>query len=249
MIAAKNHKHGANNPYSQMQKNREVADVLKSPKVGELLTVLQCCPSADGASAAVICDEATMKKLKRENEAVEVMAIELGSDTEKAFTNVFELIGYSLVKRTAQKAFKKAGIKPSDINCIELHDCFSVMEMLTYEAVGLCEEGKGHEFARKGDNSYGGKVVVNHSGGLHAKGHPIGATGIAQVVELVWQLRGIAGKRQVPNCKYAMQHNVGLGSACVVGIYKKYNDQKSSGIEDVKQLEKLEGNKQPVAKL
>jgi len=131
-------------------------------------------------------------------------------------------------------------VSASEINCVELHDCFSVNELLTYEALGLCEEGKGHEFALKGDNTYGGRCVVNPSGGLHAKGHPLGATGIAQLAELVWQLRGIAGKRQVPNCRYALQHNLGLGGACVVGIYKKHNENKSGGTEDLKEIEALE---------
>ena len=167
------------------------------------------------------------------------MAIELETDTPRSFNNPIELVGFDMSKRAATKAYKNAGVKPSEINCVELHDCFSVMELLTYETLGLCEEGKGHEYARKGYNTYGGKCVVNPSGGLHAKGHPLGATGLAQVAELVWQLRGIAGKRQVDNCKYALQHNVGLGGACVVAIYKKYNDQKSGGTEDLKELEAL----------
>lgn len=119
---------------------------------------------------------------------------------------------------------------------VELHDCFSANELVTYEALGLCEEGKAAEFIDRGDNTYGGRVVVNPSGGLISKGHPLGATGFAQCAELCWQLRGIAGKRQVPNLKYALQHNLGLGGACVVAIYKKYNGQKSRGTSELSEI-------------
>lgn len=131
-------------------------------------------------------------------------------------------------------------MKPSDVGVVELHDCFSANELVTYEALGLCEEGKAGEFIDRGDNTYGGKVVVNPSGGLISKGHPLGATGFAQCAELCWQLRGIAAKRQVPNLKYALQHNLGLGGACVVGVYKKYNSAKSAGTSELSEIEALE---------
>lgn len=136
-------------------------------------------------------------------------------------------------------------MKPTDIGVVELHDCFSANELVTYEALQLCEEGKAGEFIDSGNNTYGGKVVVNPSGGLISKGHPLGATGFAQCAELCWQLRGIASKRQVPNLKYALQHNLGLGGACVVAIYKKYNDQKSRGTSELSEIEALEAQVKP----
>lgn len=175
--------------------------------------------------------------------------MELTTDSPKMFESAREVIGYSMAKECARKAFEKAGIKPSDVGVVELHDCFSANELVTYEALGLCEEGKAGEFIDKGDNTYGGRVVVNPSGGLTSKGHPLGATGFAQAAELSWQLRGIASKRQVPNLKYALQHNLGLGGACVVAIYKKYNDQKSRGTSDLKEIEALEAKTQPQPKL
>ena len=136
-------------------------------------------------------------------------------------------------------------MKPSEIGVVELHDCFSANELVTYEALQLCEEGKAGEFIDSGNNTYGGKVVVNPSGGLISKGHPLGATGFAQCAELCWQLRGIASKRQVPNLKYALQHNLGLGGACVVANYKKYNDKKSSGTSELSEIEALEAQVKP----
>jgi len=130
------------------------------------------------------------------------------------------LVGYDMTKRAAQKAYAKAGIKPSDIQVVELHDCFSANELITYEALGLCDEGKAGEFVERGDNTYGGKYVVNPSGGLISKGHPLGATGLAQCAELCWQLRNQADKRQVKGARIGLQHNIGLGGACVVGIYR-----------------------------
>jgi len=132
---------------------------------------------------------------------------------------------------------------------VELHDCFSANELITYEALGLCKEGEAGKWIDAGKNTYGGQVVVNPSGGLISKGHPLGATGLAQCAELNWQLRGIAGKRQVSNPTYALQHNLGLGGACVVAIYKKYRPGVSKGTSDPVELEKLEKAEQPTAKL
>ena len=138
-----------------------------------------------------------------------------------------------MTKRAAELAFAKAGCRPSDVQVVELHDCFSANELITYEALGLCPEGKAGEFIDRGDNTYGGKFVVNPSGGLISKGHPLGATGLAQCAELCWQLRGIADDRQVHGAKIALQHNIGLGGAAVVGIYKvgfpNYQKREGSG--------------------
>ena len=239
-VAAKNHKHSLNNPYSQFQDGHSTEAVLKSPKIYGVLTKLQCCPTSDGAGAAIVCDEATLIKLRRENEAVEIVAMEMTTDVPSVYNNCREIVGSSMTKQSVKQALSKAGITAKDVGVVELHDCFSANELITYEALGLCEEGKAGEFIDKGDNTYGGKVVVNPSGGLTSKGHPLGATGFAQCAELCWQLRGIAGKRQVSGLKYALQHNLGLGGACVVGVYKKYNNEKSAGTSELKELEAME---------
>jgi len=144
------------------------------------------------------------------------------TDSPKGFGgSSIELVGADMTRKAAANAYKKAGISAKDVQVIELHDCFSANELITYEALGLCGEGQAGKFIDAGDNTYGGKYVVNPSGGLISKGHPLGATGLAQCCELTWQLRGWCGKRQVPNVKYALQHNLGLGGAAVVTIYKK----------------------------
>lgn len=131
-----------------------------------------------------------------------------------------KVVGYDMTKLAADKLFAKSPYKPADVDVVELHDCFSANELITYEALGLCQPGKAGELIDNGDNTYGGKYVINPSGGLISKGHPLGATGLAQCSELCWQLRGQADKRQVPNCKLALQHNIGLGGAVVVGLYR-----------------------------
>jgi sterol carrier protein 2 len=255
-VAAKNHKHSLNNPYSQFQKGYTLEQILDSPKITPILTKLQCCPTSDGAGAAILCNEAKVKEWKLEDQAVEILDMELTTDTPKMYANNRELVGYNMAKDAADKgifvaytAFKKTGLKPEQIGVIELHDCFSANELLTYEALGLCKEGEAGKWIDAGKNTYGGQVVVNPSGGLISKGHPLGATGLAQCAELNWQLRGIADKRQVPNLTYALQHNLGLGGACVVAIYKKYRPGVSKGTSDPTVLEKLEKAEQPAAKL
>lgn len=131
-----------------------------------------------------------------------------------------KVIGYDMTKTAANKLFAKTNYTPQDVQVVELHDCFSANELVTYEALGLCAPGKAGELIDRGDNTYGGKYVINPSGGLISKGHPLGATGLAQCSELCWQLRGEADKRQVKNVKLALQHNVGLGGAVVVGLYR-----------------------------
>lgn len=147
--------------------------------------------------------------------------MEMASDPPSSFSeqSAIKLVGFDMTKNAADQAFKAAGIGPSDVQVVELHDCFSANELITYEALGLCPIGKAGEFIDSGNNTYGGKYVVNPSGGLLSKGHPLGATGLAQCSELVWQVRGQAEARQVPNVKYALQQNIGLGGAAVVAIY------------------------------
>jgi len=222
-IAEKNHRHSALNPYSQFRDVYSLDDVLKSRPVFEPLTLLQCCPTSDGAAAAVVCSEDFVKKHNLQSKAVEVLALEMATDLPSTFTegSCIKIAGYDMTKTAAEKAYKKSQVKPKDVQVIELHDCFSANELITYEALGLCNEGEAGKLIDRGDVTYGGKYVINPSGGLISKGHPLGATGLAQCAELNWQLRGMCGKRQVPGAKIALQHNIGLGGAAVVGIYKK----------------------------
>lgn len=222
-IAWKNHKHSVNNPYSQFRDEYTLEQIMKSPQVVEgILTKLQCCPTSDGSGAAILASEAFVRRHGLEAQAVEIVGMEMATDPESSFKDksLMKVAGYDMTRLAASRLFAKTGFKPQDVNVIELHDCFSANELITYEALGLCEEGKAGEFIDRGDNTYGGKYVVNPSGGLISKGHPLGATGLAQCAELCWQLRGKAEKRQVPNCKLALQHNLGLGGAVVVGLYR-----------------------------
>ncbi|CAM4716315.1 unnamed protein product [Lepidochelys kempii] len=221
-IAWKNHSHSTNNPFSQFQKKYSLDQVLQSRKIYDFLTVLQCCPTSDGAAAVVLANEEFVRKHGLESKAVEIVAQEMVTDLSSTFeeNSCIKAVGYDMSKEAAKRCFSKAGLKPTDVDVIELHDCFSSNELVTYEALGLCPEGRAGELIDRGDNTYGGKWVVNPSGGLISKGHPLGATGLAQCAELCWQLRGEAGKRQVPGAKVALQHNIGLGGAVVVTLYR-----------------------------
>ncbi|KAM9108510.1 sterol carrier protein 2 isoform 1-T1 [Megaptera novaeangliae] len=221
-IGWKNHKHSVNNPYSQFQKEYSLDEVMASPKIFDFLTILQCCPTSDGAAAAILASEAFVQKHGLKSKAVEILAQEMVTDMPSSFEekSIIKMVGFDMSKEAARKCYEKSGLRPSDVDVIELHDCFSTNELLTYEALGLCPEGQGGKLVDRGDNTYGGKWVINPSGGLISKGHPLGATGLAQCAELCWQLRGEAGKRQVPGAKVALQHNLGLGGAVVVTLYK-----------------------------
>ncbi|XP_045147744.1 sterol carrier protein 2 [Echinops telfairi] len=221
-IGWKNHKHSVNNIYSQFQKEYSLEEVMKSRKVTDFLTVLQCCPTSDGAAAAILASEPFVQKYGLQSKAVEILAQEMVTDFPSSFEekSVIKTVGFDMSKEAARKCYEKSGLTPNDVDVIELHDCFSVNELLTYEALGLCPEGQGGKLVDQGDNTYGGKWVINPSGGLISKGHPLGATGLAQCAELCWQLRGEAGKRQVPGAKVALQHNLGLGGAVVVTLYR-----------------------------
>lgn len=221
-IAYKNHLHSTNNPYSQFQDKYSLEEIMNSPKVTGPLTKLQCCPTSDGSGAAILASEDFVIAHNLQNQAVEILAMEMMTDLPSTFEDesAIKLVGYDMTKNAAQKVYAKAGCSASDVDVIELHDCFSANELITYEALGLCGEGEAGKFIDSGNNTYGGKYVVNPSGGLISKGHPLGATGLAQCSELCWQLRGEAGKRQVPGAKLALQHNLGLGGAVVVTLYK-----------------------------
>ncbi|XP_071773798.2 sterol carrier protein 2 isoform X1 [Centroberyx gerrardi] len=221
-IAWKNHKHSTNNPYSQFQEEYSLGQVINSRKVFDFLTLLQCCPTSDGAGAAVLASEAFVRSHGLEGQAVEILAQEMVTDLATTFeeNSCMKMVGYDMSRLAAKKCFEATGLRPSDVSVVELHDCFSANELITYEALGLCPEGKAGELIDRGDNTYGGKFVVNPSGGLISKGHPLGATGLAQCAELCWQLRGQADRRQVPGAKVALQHNIGLGGAVVVTLYR-----------------------------
>ena len=222
-IGWKNHKHSVNNPYSQFQDEYSLEDILNAPMVYEPLTKLQCCPTSDGAGAAILASEAFVKKHGLQDQAVEILGMAMTTDYASSFDEKsdIKLVGYDMTVKAAQKVYEQSGQGPENVDVVELHDCFSANEMITYEALGLCPEGKAGEFVDSGAQTYGGQVVVNPSGGLISKGHPLGATGLAQCSELNWQLRGQADKRQVDGAKLALQHNLGLGGAAVVTMYRK----------------------------
>ncbi|HYC24035.1 MAG TPA: lipid-transfer protein [Candidatus Bathyarchaeia archaeon] len=222
-IGWKNHKHSVNNPYSQFQDEYSLEQIQNAPMVWEPLTKLQCCPTSDGAGAAIVASEAFVRKHGLQAKAVQILGMAMRSDFASTFDekSSIKLVGYDMTKQAAAQVYEQSGFGPENVDVVELHDCFSANELITYEALGLCPEGKAGEFIDSGANTYGGKVVVNPSGGLISKGHPLGATGLAQCAELNWQLRGAAEKRQVKDAKLALQHNLGLGGVAVVTMYRK----------------------------
>ncbi|UPM55227.1 lipid-transfer protein [Gottfriedia acidiceleris] len=218
-VAVKTRNHATQNPYSLFNKPLTVEEVLSSPTLIPNMTRLMACPPTCGAAAAIVCSESFAKK-HGITTAVEIVGQALTTDTNDTNDNLINLVGADMTRRAANQVYEAAGIGPDEIDVIELHDCFTPSEVITYEGLGLCELGGAEKFINEGNNTYGGKVVVNPSGGLMSKGHPIGATGLAQCTELVWQLRGQAQKRQVENARVALQHNLGLGGACVVTMYR-----------------------------
>ena len=220
MISVKARRHAANNPNAVFRDPLTLDEVLGSPHIFGPLTRLQCCPPTSGG-AAVILVSADYAKRKGITAGVRIAGQALTSDKPSTFTgDMRHVVGYDVAADAAEQAYAQAGIGPEDIPVVELHDCFTANELISYEALGLTPEGTAEKFIMDGDNTYGGRVVTNPSGGLLAKGHPLGATGLAQCAELTWQLRGTAGARQVEGAKTALQHNLGLGSACVVTVYQ-----------------------------
>ncbi len=223
-IAVKNHKHSVHNPRSQFRDEYTLDEIQAAQMIWEPLTKLQCCPTSDGGAAAVLCSEDFVKKHGLQDQAVEILGMTMTTDFQTTFDDksMIKMVGADLTKAASQKVYEQSGLGPEDVDVIELHDCFSCNEMITYEALGLCDEGKGGELIDAGAVTYGGQWVVNPSGGLISKGHPLGATGLAQCAELNWQLRGTAEpERQVEGAKVALQHNLGLGGAAVVSMYRK----------------------------
>jgi len=222
-IRAKASRHAANNPLALFRTVVTEEEVMASAAIWPgVMTRLMACPPTCGSAAAIVCsaDFAQRHSLDR---SVRIRAQAMTTDGAATFgaRDMREVVGFSMAKAAADQVYAAAGVGPQDLDVVELHDCFAHNELLSYEALGLCPRGGAEKFVCDGDNSYGGQVVTNPSGGLLSKGHPLGATGLAQCTELVQQLRGTAAKRQVEGARLALQHNLGLGGACVVTLYER----------------------------
>jgi acetyl-CoA acyltransferase len=224
-IGYKNHKHSVNNPYAQFQTEYTLQEINDSRMIHDPLTKLQCSPTSDGAACAIIASESFVEQRGLWDRAIELAGQAVVTDLPSTFdgsNSSITICGADMSRRAAREALEEAQLGIEDVDVIELHDCFSANELITYEALGLAAEGRGHELVEAEATTYGGDAaVVNPSGGLISKGHPLGATGLAQCSELTWQLRGRADERQVTGAQIALQHNIGLGGACVVTIYKQ----------------------------
>ena len=215
-VAVKNHAHGGRNPRAHFRSPITVSDVLAAPMIARPLTLLDCCPVTDGAAALVLASGPVAERLGRRQ--VKLAAVALRSGT---YAEDLPLTGFDATVRAASDAYTRAGIGPEDVDVAEVHDCFTIAEILHYEDLGFVKKGEGGLVIERGDSALGGRRPVNPSGGLKAKGHPVGATGVAQVVEVTEQLRGQAGDRQVPGAKVGLTHCLGgfmHGDACAVGV-------------------------------
>jgi len=222
-IRAKASRHASNNPVALFRTVVTEDEVLATPVMWPgVMTRLMACPPTCGAAAAIVCSAGFAQRHGLDR-GVRIKAQAVTTDRPVSFEarDMREVVGFSMAREAAQKVYEAAGVGPQDIDVVELHDCFAHNELISYEALGLCPEGGAEKFVLDGDNTYGGKVVTNPSGGLLSKGHPLGATGLAQCTELVQQLRGTADKRQVEGARLALQHNLGLGGACVVTLYER----------------------------
>ncbi len=220
-ISEKARKHAANNPFAIFRDPLSLHDILQAPHIYGPLTRYQCCPPTCGAAAAVVVS-ADYARRRGLTGLVEIAGQAMTTDRPSTFDppSMMKLVGYDMADAAARSVYDQAGVGPEEVQVVELHDCFTANELISYEALGLCREGEAERFIWDGDNTYGGAVVTNPSGGLLSKGHPLGATGLAQCAELVWQVRGTAGQRQVDGVRHALQHNLGLGGACVVTLYR-----------------------------
>ena len=222
-IRAKASQHAARNPLAVFRNVVSTEDVMAAPMLWEgVITRLMACPPTCGGAAAIVVSEAFAKKRGLRTD-VFIAGQSLTTDTPSTYDarDMIRVVGFDMTRLAASQAYQQAGIGPEDVDVIELHDCFAQNELLTYEGLGLCAEGEGPKLVDDDDNTYGGRWVVNPSGGLLSKGHPLGATGLAQCYELTHQLRGTADQRQVEGAKVALQHNLGLGGAGVVTIYQR----------------------------
>lgn len=222
LVSVKARRHGANNPYAQFRSEVTVQEVLGSRPICDPLTLLQCCPTGDGAAAVVLVSDAGRRKLGVPAVRVAASILHSGQVT----SGFRDMLSPTISTDSANDAYEQAGFGPADLDVVELHDAFTIAELVYYEALGLCRSGESAGFLRSGKTTYGGQVVVNPSGGLLSKGHPVGASGVAQAAEVYWQLTDQAGKRQVPNAKRAMSHVTGGGiagldhGACTVHLYE-----------------------------
>ncbi len=217
-IAVKNHKHSMHNPYSQYQVEMSLEDVMNARTVAWPNTLYMCCPTGDGAAAAILMS--TEKAKQYTSEPVKVLTSTLTSDpyTERDLTMPDV---NTLTKNASKLAYEDAGVGADDLDLVELHDCFATAEMLHYENLGLCDEGEAGKLIDDKETYVGGKIPVNASGGLLSKGHPLGATGVANIIEIYWHIKGQAGNRQVEGAKTGLAHVIGLGSACTIHILQK----------------------------
>ncbi|AQT72277.1 thiolase C-terminal domain-containing protein [Streptomyces sp. fd1-xmd] len=222
-VGAKNHRHSANNPNAQFQDVYSVEEILAAKEIHAPLTKLQCSPTSDGAAAALVVSERFLVAHGLHGKAVEIVGQAMTTDTQESFASgsCIDVVGKPMSAAAARQAYEASGLGIEDVDVVELHDCFSINELLTYEALGMCEDGAAGKLVESGATTYGGRWVVNPSGGLISKGHPLGATGLAQAAELVWQLRGEAGARQVAGARVGLAHNVGLGGAAVVTMLRR----------------------------
>ena len=220
-ISVKARKHAEHNERAVFRNLLTLEEVLESPHIYGVLTRFQCCPPTCGAGAAVVCSDDFAAKHNISN-PVYIAGQSMVTDFESSFADSrMSVVGYDMTAAAVKEVYEVSGLGPDDVDVVELHDCFTANELITYEGLGLTPEGTAEKFIEDGDNTYGGKVVTNPSGGLLSKGHPLGATGLAQCAELNWQLRGECGKRQVEGAKVGLQHNIGLGGAAVVTMYRK----------------------------
>jgi len=223
-IGWKNHHHSVNNPYAQFQTDYTLEEIESAPEIYAPLTKLQCSPTSDGSAAAVVASERFVERHELWEKAVELAGQAMVTDLSSTFNagSSIRVVGYDMSRTAAERAYEEAGVGAGEVDVCELHDCFSANELITYEALGFAAEGEGHRLVAEEATTYGGSgPLVNPSGGLISKGHPLGATGLAQCAELTWQLRGDAGARQFEGAAVGLQHNIGLGGAAVVGVYRR----------------------------
>ena len=223
-IGYKNHKHSVNNPYAQFQTEYSLDEIKEAREIYAPLTKLQCSPTSDGSAAAIVASERFVDQHDLWDRAVEIAGQAMVTDLSSTFDSrsSINVVGADMSRTAAGQALEEAELEVSEVDVVELHDCFSANELITYEALGLADEGEGHKLVEAEATTYGGEgPVVNPSGGLISKGHPLGATGLAQASELTWQLRGKADDRQVEGATIALQHNIGLGGAAVVTVYAR----------------------------
>ncbi len=217
MVAVKNHRNGVLNPKAQFRREVTIEQVLRSPLIADPLRLLDCSPISDGAAAIIVCSEEVARKLT--DTPVYLLGYGVATDTI-ALHDREDITVLEAVRKASSIAYRMAGVEPKDINVAEAHDCFTIAEILAYEDLGFCRKGEGGKLIENGETEIGGKIPVNPSGGLKAKGHPVGATGVAQIIEIVLQLRGEAGRRQVSNAEVGLTQNIGgTGSSCVVCIF------------------------------